>query len=94
MIDIDRLLSIAKDDGLHMRGLQILMLLRKPMYSTDVSEILGISSQNMASTLDQVRPYIKTAGYPDAKFKRWKIYSLNAKGKKYVEWLIGEDDFE
>lgn len=86
--DIDEMLRLAQDEGLHMRGLQILMLLRTPRYSNEICEVLGIRTGNLPPTVGQIKRYIKTSGPPDSIQQRWKVYSLNKRGEKFVKRLL------
>lgn len=88
MNDIDELLRLAKDEGLHMRGLQLLFLLRVPRYSSDICDVLGIKIQNLTSTVEQVGQYVKKAGEPGNMQRRWRLYSLNKRGEKFVRKLL------
>ncbi len=89
MDDIDRMLLMAKKDGLHMRQLQMLMALREPHYAVELARILEIGSENVKASLDPISMYVKITEVEHKRRMPWKIYSLNKKGLRYVAKLLG-----
>lgn len=92
MIDMNRLLKIAKNEKIHMRGLQVLFLLEEEdHYSGAICKELDIKTQNLTSTIKQVGKYIKSRGTPKKIGKQWKLYSLNVRGERFLKRLRGKD---